>query len=137
MNVTELSASIMLERVTEFVLSSLDEEGFPRGCVVTKVRGEAYHVLYCATGTNSTKGKQFRRDPRAGACYYLENDSVTLVGKVTFVTEPALRRALWQDWMIHEYPAGLDDPHLCFLRFEGERAALLIQGHYEEINCPR
>lgn len=136
MNVTELSACILLERVTEFTLCSIDENGYPRACIVTKVHGEAYNVLYCSTGMLGTKVKHFLENEKASACYYFENDSVTLVGRVSIVDEPESRRALWQDWMIHKYPAGLDDPNLCFLKFTGETGSLLIHGQYEDVACP-
>ena len=126
----EEKALKLLEQCQEFVLCSVDENGYPRACVVSKLKHEGYTTLCCATGMSGVKTRHFQKNPKASVCYHNEQDSVTLVGSVCLVTDAQERAGLWQDWMYPHFPEGIDDPEYCPLRFTAKEATLWIEGEF-------
>ena len=85
-------------------LASINEEGYPRVCVISKIKTEGIRTIWMATGTHSAKTGHFRQNPKASVCYFLGGDSVTLLGEVEIVRDAAVKRELWQDWYIYFGP---------------------------------
>lgn len=114
-------AELLLEQCDSVVLTSIDENGFPRPVPMSKVKAEGITTIWFATGTHSEKMEHFRVNPKAGVCFQKEINSVVLTGYVEIVTDEAEKKALWQDWFIEHFPGGVNDPTYCILKFTTKR----------------
>ena len=115
-------AELLLEQCESVVLTSVDENGFPRPVPMSKVKAEGITTIWFATGTYSEKTEHFRVNPKAGVCFQKEINSVVLTGYIEIVTDEAEKKALWQDWFIDHFPGGVNDPTYCILKFTAKRA---------------
>ena len=73
-------AELLLEQCESVVLTSIDENGFPRPVPMSKVKAEGITAIWFATGTYSEKTEHFRVNPKAGVCFQKEINSVVLTG---------------------------------------------------------
>ena len=121
-------AEELLSRCGEVILSSVSGEGYPRSCVLAKIAAKGYQDIYLATAFDSVKVSHFRKNPKAGLCYYKGGDSVASMGTVEVLTDQETKNTMWQDWFIQHFPLGKEDPNYCILHFKGETATLWIQG---------
>lgn len=117
-------AGELLCKSSEVTLASVSENGYPRVCVLSKIKSEGVRKFWVATGSVSRKVSHFKENPKAGACFYSGGNSVTLVGKVSIIQDPAVKAEMWLDWFIEHFPGGIDDPNYCVLCFETEEATL-------------
>lgn len=117
----------------EAILVSVSEQGFPRPCVLSKIESDGINSFYVATGLTGVKCGHFKLNPKAGACFWRGQDSVTLTGSVAFVTDMATKKRLWLDWFIHHFPGGVDDPNYAVLRFDADEATIWIDSEFETI----
>lgn len=124
------NAAQMLANTGEVTLASVNENGYPRICVLSKTRSEGIKKIWVSTGLSSTKVNHFMNNPKASACFYSGGDSVTLVGKVSVRQDQAIKAEMWLDWFINHFPGGIDDPNYCILEFETEEATLWIDGEF-------
>lgn len=124
-------AEELLAKCEVVTLASINEEGYPRVCVMSKIKTEGIRTIWMATGTHSAKTAHFRQNPKAGICYFLGGDSVTLLGEVEIVQDAVVKRELWQDWFIAHFPKGVDDPEYCILRFDAQQATCWIDQCFE------
>jgi general stress protein 26 len=116
----------------EFTLASVNEQGYPRICVMSKTKAEGIKKVYASTGMTSAKTKHFQANPKASVCFRKNSNSITLVGKVKVTQERAVLEEMWQDWF-HEHYRGIDDPNYCVLEFTTEEATLWINGEFVTI----
>ena len=123
-------AEELLAKCEVVTLASINEEGYPRVCVISKIKTEGIRTIWMATGTHSAKTGHFRQNPKASVCYYLGGDSVTLLGEVSIVQDAAVKRELWQDWFIEHFPGGPTDPGYVLLKFESNHATYWIEGTF-------
>lgn len=79
-------------------LSSVGAGGGPRSSIITKLRSEGHNVIYFGAPINSQKVQNIRQNQNASICYYSGSDSITLLGRVEFVTDNTLRKQLWHEW---------------------------------------
>ena len=115
-------AELLLEQCESVVLTSIDENGFPRPVPMSKVKAEGITTIWFATGTYSEKTEHFRVNPKAGVCFQKEINSVVLTGYIEIITDEAEKKALWQDWFIEHFPGGVNDPTYGVLKFTAKRA---------------
>jgi general stress protein 26 len=75
--------------------------------------------IYFATGTDSPKIEQLKRNSSASLYYYLEGSmrNMTLFGKLEVVTDKALKDKLWLDSFQEYYKNGKEDESYGILRF--------------------
>lgn len=123
-------AAEMLAKSDEVTLASINENGYPRVCVLSKIKSEGIRKFWVATGLSSVKVSHFTDNPKAGACFYSGGNSVTLIGKVSVLQDHAVRAEMWLDWFINHFPEGIDDPNYCILGFETEEATLWIDNEF-------
>lgn len=123
-------AAELLERCDFLTLASVNEEGYPRCCVMVKMKAEGYRTIWFSTGNSGKKTSHFRKTPKASVCYYEENDSVTLVGDIEIVDDMEMKRALWGDWML-DFFKGVDDPEYALLKFTAKEATMWIDSQFE------
>ena len=115
-------------------MASVNEEGYPRICVLSKIKNEGINSIWVSTGTNGTKTKHFRKNPKTSTCFRLGGDSVTLIGDVSIVDDMDVKAELWQDWFINHFSGGIEDPEYCILRFDAFVATIWIDMQFETIN---
>lgn len=128
-------AAKLLESCSEVAVSSVNENGYPRVCVMTKLKSVGFSEIYFSTGTSGTKTRHFKNNPKSSACYYKDIDSVTIVGEVEIIDDTKVKEELWQDWLIDHFPGGTADPEYCVLKFIGKEATIWIDGIFETFEC--
>ena len=127
----EQKAIDLLNKCDTVALSSINENGYPRVCVVSKLKTEGFHKLYFSTGTDSKKTGQFRSNPKASLVYYNVDDAVTLIGNVKIVDDSKVKEGIWQDWMINHFSGGASDPNYCVLEFTTNEATFCVDNQLE------
>ena len=90
-------------------------------------------TLWMTTALSTEKVKHIRQNSKAGVCFVHEADSVTLTGKIEILTDAETRQTFWQDYMLHYFPQGVNDPDYCILCFHTEEAVLWIDRKFERI----
>jgi len=124
-------ATELLTKCEVVTLASINEEGYPRICVMAKVRAEGIQTIWMATGSHSTKTGHFQKNPKASVCYFSGGDSVTLLGEIEIIHDAAIKQEMWQDWFIAHFPTGASDPEYCILRFDAQVATCWIKQCFE------
>lgn len=114
-------------------LASVNENGYPRVCIINRVDSKGIGEIWFSTGTNSAKTRHFAANPKASVCFHRDGDSVTLLGKVEMLRDRETLAAMWREDFIEHFPGGVDDPNYCVLRFRGEEATLWIGRVFETV----
>ena len=73
--------------------------------------------LHFATEASCQKLANLRLDPRCEVMYAtMESGQVQIAGKAEIITDEALKRELWQDWMNEYSPEGPTGEGICIIR---------------------
>ena len=123
-------ASDLINCCGEVTLASVNENGYPRICVLSKIKSEGIKKIFVATGMTGTKTKHFQANPKASVCVWKNGDSITLIGTVIVTQERAILEEMWLDWLIEHFSGGVEDPNYCILVFTAEEATLWIDGEF-------
>lgn len=152
MNKEDMKQKILqLMQSSVFVfLSTIDKDGFPQSRVMFNLRNSEVYpslieffskhhddlVIYLATNTSSIKIEQIRTNPAVCAYYYkpVEFKSAMLAGRIEIVTDPAIKKTLWQDGWEMYYPGGPSDPGYSVLRLKPLKAKGWYKDHSYELN---
>lgn len=129
MNIRQ-KAEALLDACELVTLASVSEQGYPRPCVLSKIKNEGIRKFWVATGANGVKTRHFQANPKAGACFLRDGDGMTLMGEVRIVDDPELKKAMWLPWFIEHFPGGMEDPNYCVLQFETNEATIWIEGEF-------
>lgn len=132
MEITQ-KAAVLLDRCDNITLASVNENGYPRICVLQKVMSQGIQKVCVTTGMNGTKVKHFIANPKASVCAWKDGNSITLIGTVHVTQDHALLEKYWQEDFIEFFPGGIDDPNYCVLEFISEEATLWIDGEFVTI----
>lgn len=127
-------AEELLGRTEVIMLSSIEEDGYPRTAGMCNLKSEGINTIWFSTGTDSHKTLNFKRNGKAGVCVCAEGNNITLKGKVAIVDDIEVKQQLWEDWFIKHYPLGVTDPNYCVLRFETEYIQAYIDDEFDEKN---
>lgn len=139
MTIEEKAAQIEAA-ATVITVASIDENGYPRPVPVVKIKDEN-GALYFSTGTSSAKTAHFKANPKAGVSIVEAGNSIVYTGEVEIVTDPAVKRSLWGDWMLPHFPGGAEDPEYCVLKFTPRSSTYWIDnvfmkdGKYMNLFC--
>ena len=90
----------LLEKCGVVTLASVNEKGYLRICTMRKCAAEGFHDIYFVSSKRSKlngKVTHFENNDKARVCYSLGGDSVTLIGRVEFVTDRELQGRVWDD----------------------------------------
>lgn len=124
-------AKALLQQCEVVTLTSINKEGYhPRPVPLSKIKTEGLTTIWFATGNSSAKTKDFRSNPKAGICFHKERNSVAMTGEVEVVSDTGTKKELWQDWFIHHFPKGPEDPEYILLKFRGNHATIWIDGQF-------
>ena len=148
----EFTQEFTMNQMIEFCLQFLDQWNVQTGCKLTpiqakeqmlqhfphlkrwKVKDERTLTEKATTSADSVKVNDFRANNKAGLCYDHYGDGVALRGTVEIVTDDAIRKEMWQDWFIHHFPGGPNDPNYVLLHFIGTEATFWINGEFSHSN---
>lgn len=129
MNFQEEAGKI-IEKCNDAVLTSVGEDGYPRSCFMGIMGYDSFSEIYFSTGANGTKVRHFKQNAYASVTYKDGADSVTLVGEVEIITDPAMKQRFWGDWMLEHFPKGVNDYNYCLLKFTGTEATYWINHEF-------
>ena len=130
METLEKKATEMLQKSEVVVLTSINQEGYPRPVPMSMVKAEGISTVWMSTGNDSWKTVDFRNNPKGGLCFYAQGDSVCMTGDVEVITDADTKQELWQDWFINHFPGGPTDPNYVILKFEANHATYWIEGKF-------
>lgn len=112
-------AEKLLDRNATSYLATIDEQGCPaiRGMMIA--RHEGIKTVWYTSYTSSRKVGNLAANDRA--CVYVWDTAeklkaLALTGTAQVVTDPEVKRALWDDSALIYY-SGPDDPEYCVIRF--------------------
>ena len=129
----EAKAEKLLDNVSVAALTSINENGYPRTCVMGKAGNNGFREIYFITSKRSKlngKATHFEHNSKASVCYFLGHDSVTLIGNVEFVEDRATQERIWSEEHRRFFPKGLDDPKFRLLKFHTIEATFWIEGKF-------
>ena len=127
-------AGMLLNECAVCSVASVTAEGYPRVCALLRIKNDGIKAVYFATSTTSTKVNQFKANSKAGVAFYNDNDSVTLLGNMSILSDSAEKDALWADWMLEYFPnGGKTDPEYTVIKFEPNEASIYIGDEYKTI----
>ena len=130
METFEKKAAEMLQKSEVVVLTSINQEGYPRPVPMSMVKAEGISTVWMSTGDTSWKTEDFRKNPKGGLCFYAQGDSVCMTGDVEVITDADIKLELWQDWFINHFPGGPTDPTYVILKFKSNHATYWIEGKF-------
>jgi len=95
-------------------------------------------LVHLTTNSSSAKMDQIRANPAAGLyfCDPASFQGVMLGGPLRIVTDPALKRRIWQDGWEQYYPGGPDDPDYTILSLHPTVAKGWHSGGRFELSVP-
>lgn len=129
----EAEASELVNGVNIATLTSINENGYPRTCVMSKYKNEGFFDIYFVSSKRSVlngKVTHFENNPKASVCCFRYGDSVTLIGNVSFVTDRKTLESIWDESDRRFFGKGLDDPKFRLLKFHTIEATFWIGGKF-------
>ena len=102
METLEKKAAEMLQKSEVVVLTSINQEGYPRPVPMSMVKAEGISTVWMSTGNDSWK----------------------------VITDADIKQELWQDWFINHFPGGPTDPNYVILKFKANHATYWIEGKF-------
>lgn len=84
----EDKAAALLDRCSTVTLASVNENGYPRICTITKQKNDGFRAIYFVSSKRPAlngKVSHFENNPKASVCYSQNTDNVTLIGYIEFV----------------------------------------------------
>ena len=101
-------------------LALMDEDGYPSISTLTISKADGIKWLTFLSGLSSNKAKRINKCNRGSVCINSSKYSLTLVGTLDVITDPAIKREMWQEPLGAMY-SGPDDPKYCVIRFTTKR----------------
>lgn len=129
----EEKANELIKRCRVAALSSVTERGYPRTCLLSIAKAEGFSDIYFVTSKRSEKsGKavHFEANQKASVCYFMDGDSVTLIGNVEFVRDRETQEEVWSETERRFFRQGIDDPKFRLLKFHTIEATFWIDGKF-------
>ena len=129
----EEKANALIAKCGTATLTSINEKGYPRSCLLAIAKAEGFSDIYFVTSKRSEingKVTHFEKDPKASVCYFLDGDSVTLIGNVEFINDRELQAAVWNETDRRFFKKGIDDPKFRLIKFHTIEATFWIEGKF-------
>lgn len=113
----------------DWVMSLIDEEGYPSASMITAARADGFNWIAFCTGLGWNKPNRVKKDPRT--CIYLFDkesfSGISLVGKTEVITDYDLNKQLWYDALGDFFKSPADE-RLCVLMFKPVKYNIFIDG---------
>jgi general stress protein 26 len=132
----EEKAVQLLEKCPVVTLASVNENSYPRICVVNKLKANGFTEIFFETSKRSQyhgKATHFERNQRASVCYYQGGDSVTLIGDVEIIHDMEVKKEFEQYSDKNFFKKGVSDPRHVLLRFRVKEATFWIEGKFRTV----
>ena len=129
----EEKANLLIAKCKVATLTSINEKGYPRTCLLSIAKADGFSDVYFVTSKRSEingKVTHFETNTRASVCYFLDGDSVTLIGNVEFVEDRDLQEAVWNETDRRFFKKGIDDPKFRLIKFYTIEATFWIEGKF-------
>ena len=129
----EEKANQLIKKCSVATLTSINEKGYPRTCILSIAKADDFSDIYFITSKRSQiqgKATHFEANPKASVCYFLEGDSVTLVGNVEFVKDKETQAQVWNESDRRFFKKGIEDPKFRLLKFHTIEATFWIEGKF-------
>lgn len=129
----EGNATQLLAKCNVLTLASINENGYPRICAISKAKADDFHNIFFVTSKRSHlngKATHFEQNCKASVCYTLGGDSVTLIGNVEFITDKKEQEQVWNETDRKFFSKGIDDPKFRLLKFHIIEATFWIGGKF-------
>lgn len=85
-------AEALLAECGTVTIASVNSDGFPRPVPMAKGDTQGCGTVWMATGADSVKVADFKRNPKAGLCYDKGGSSVCLRGTVEIINDDKIRK---------------------------------------------
>ena len=132
----EDKAARLLEKCDVVTLASVNQQGYPRICTVSKLKAVGFSEIYVETSRRSEiqgKAVHFQANPKASVCYHLGGDSVTLVGEVEIISDPEIKKTFEPLVSRAFFKDGINDPRHVLLHFKATEATFWIEGRFRTV----
>lgn len=132
----ENKACELINRCEVASLTSINENGYPRTCVLNIAKRNSFKEIYFVTSKRSHingKATHFEVNNKASVCYYLGGDSVTLIGDIEFITDRSLQEEIWNEADRKFFKNGIDDPKFRLIKFYTIEATFWIEGKFRTV----
>lgn len=129
----EDKACELIKKCDVATLTSINEKGYPRTCVMSIAKAEGFSDIYFVTSKRSEingKATHFEKSSKASVCYFLGGDSVTLIGDVKFIEDRATMENVWNETDRRFFKKGIDDPKFRLMKFHTTEATFWIEGKF-------
>ena len=114
-------------------LTSINEKGYPRTCLLSIAKADGFSDIYFVTSKRSDingKAAHFEKNSKASVCYFLDGDSVTLIGNVEFIEDREFQETVWNETDRRFFKKGIDDPKFRLIKFHTIEATFWIEGKF-------
>jgi len=129
----EEKAVELLSQCDVLTITSISENGYPRTCLVSKLKAEGFTDIYMETSKRSAlngKATHFERCSKASVCFFKGGDSVTLIGDVTIISDPGEKKTFAELCNRDFFKKGIEDPKHRLLKFHATEATFWIGGKF-------
>lgn len=116
-------------------VASVSEDGYPRICILSKLKSDGIKELWFSTGASGTKIRHFKSNDKAGVTFYDGGDSVTLTGTMDIIEDKSIKEDLWREWaeFLRNHFADADDPEYTIIKFQAKEGTLFVGGDFETV----
>jgi len=109
----------LINRSTIALLGTNAPDGYPNIKAMIKMENVGLKETWFSTNKSSGRVAQLQKDPRS--CIYFVDfkkwEGLMLAGDMDILEDPESKKRLWRKGFEKYYPAGVDDPDYCALRF--------------------
>lgn len=129
----EEKANALIKKCTTAALTSINEKGYPRTCLLSIAKDEGFSDIYFVSSKRSEingKVTHFEKNSKASVCYFNEGDSVTLIGNVEFIGDKKLQEEIWNETDRRFFKNGINDPKFRLIKFHTIEATFWIGGKF-------
>lgn len=129
----EEKANELIKKCNVATLTSINEKGYPRTCLLSIARADGFSDVYFVTSKRSDingKVTHFEANSKASVCYFLGGDSVTLIGEVEFIADREFQAAVWNETDRRFFLKGIEDPKFRLIKFHTKEATFWIDGKF-------
>lgn len=113
----------LIDKASNSIISSIDDEGFPNTKAMLPPRKrEGIKEIYLSTNTSSKRVKQYIQNPKACVYFYDKRffRGVMLKGTMEVLQDFKSREMIWRDGDEKYYSKGINDPDYCVLKFTSQ-----------------
>jgi len=114
----------LIDKASNSIISSVDEDGFPNTKAMLPPRKrEGIKVIYFSTNTSSMRVKHYMKNPKACVYFYDKRffRGVMLKGTMEVLQDIESKKMIWRDGDEKYYSQGVNDPDYCVLKFTSQR----------------